>query len=51
VVLFYPDKGLLELITKNAAFMSIVEKGKFGDILVKSQFDAFMATTKPFSVV
>lgn len=51
VVLFCPDKGLLELITKNATFMCIVEKGKFGDILVKSQFDAIVATTKPFSIV
>lgn len=53
VALFCPDKGLLELITKNDAFMSIVQKGRFGDVLVKSQFDdlSINATTKPFAVV
>lgn len=51
VVLFAPDKGLLELITKNQGFMDIVKSGKFGDLLVEAQFLSLVDTDAPFDIL
>ncbi len=50
-VLFCPDRGLLKLIIDNKPFMDIVTKGKFGNILVASQFQHLVDTNDAFSVV
>lgn len=51
VVLFTPDKGLLELITKNKGFMDIVKSGKFKNLLIDTQFLDLVETNDAFSVL
>lgn len=51
VALFTPDRGLMELILNNPQFIAIVQKGKFGDFLLKAQFEAIKGTNNPFEVV
>lgn len=51
VVLFAPDKGLLELIIRNKDFMKIVESGKFGNLLVHTQFIDLVNNKDAFSVL
>ncbi len=38
--LFFPDKGLMQLITESKAFMRLINKGKLGDLLVGERFTA-----------
>ena len=51
VALIAPDRGLLELITNNGPFMNIVTQGKFGDILVDTQFNQLQKTNDAFAVI
>ncbi|MEZ4901192.1 MAG: hypothetical protein R2822_05225 [Spirosomataceae bacterium] len=51
VVLFAPDKGLLELIVRNKGFMKIVESGKFGNLLVHTQFIDLVNTKDAFATL
>ena len=51
VALIAPDRGLLELITNNVPFMNIVTQGKFGDILVDTQFNQLQTTNDAFAII
>ncbi|QIP13035.1 hypothetical protein G8759_10555 [Spirosoma aureum] len=58
LVLFAPDKGILELIRSNKGFYDIVTNGGFGNILTKGRFDSLagkdatdLDKIDPFSVI
>ncbi|MGM9508813.1 hypothetical protein ACS5NO_13845 [Larkinella sp. GY13] len=51
LVLFAPDRGILQLITDNKGFNDIVKKGGFGNILLEDRFQALAQTNDTFAVL
>lgn len=51
LVLFAPDRGILQLITENKGFNDIIKKGGFGNILLEDRFKALAETNDTFSVL
>jgi microsomal dipeptidase-like Zn-dependent dipeptidase len=49
--LFFPDRDLMKAITSNAAFMDIIEKGKFGKYLNKERFEYLKDAFNGYSLI
>jgi hypothetical protein len=49
--LFFPDKGLMRLITDSKAFMKLINKGKLGELLVGKSFEALKESNDAFITV
>lgn len=49
--LFFPDKGLMSLITDSKPFMRLINKGKLGELLVGKRFEALQKSDDALKTV
>ncbi len=49
--LFFPDKGLMKLITDSKPFMRLINTGKLGELLVGERFESLQKSIDAFKTV